>query len=88
MIRVALRNDWMTARDLERKFMRLFEANFWESNPGPVKTVLNLMGRSSDVLRLPLVTPSQAVRTRLEQLAGELGLLTLTSAPEDNSRMF
>ena len=88
MIRAALNNNWARARELERKYTPLFEANFWESNPGPVKTVLNLMGRSTDVVRLPLVTPGAAVRERLERLAGELGLLTYAHQPEGDSRMY
>ncbi|HEY6488111.1 MAG: 4-hydroxy-tetrahydrodipicolinate synthase [Terracidiphilus sp.] len=88
MIRAALGNDWATARDLEHQYGRLFEANFWESNPGPVKTVLNLMGRTTDVLRLPLVTPAAATRTKLERLAGELGLLKLTPVGEGDLRLY
>lgn len=75
MIRAALRNDWAQAREIERKYWQLFEANFWESNPGPVKTVLHLMGKCGDTLRLPLVPPASATRARLEHLAAELGLL-------------
>jgi 4-hydroxy-tetrahydrodipicolinate synthase len=75
MIRAALQNDWKQAREIDRKYARLFEANFWESNPGPVKTVLSLMGRCTDRVRLPLVPPTAATRARLEGLAGELGLL-------------
>jgi len=75
MIHAALTNDWDSAREIERRFAVLMEANFWESNPAPVKAVLNLMGRCSDQVRLPLVPPSQATLTRLERLAGELGLL-------------
>ena len=75
MVRSALRNEWAQAREIERKYWQLFEANFWESNPGPVKTVLNLMGKCSDQLRLPLVPPTASTRARLEGLAGELGLL-------------
>ena len=52
-MRAALRNDWPQAREIERKYARLFEANFWESNPGPAKTVLSLMGRCDDAVRLP-----------------------------------
>jgi 4-hydroxy-tetrahydrodipicolinate synthase len=65
MIRAALHNNWAEARDLERRYGRLFEANFWESNPGPVKTVLSLMGRTTDAVRLPLVPPTAATRARL-----------------------
>jgi 4-hydroxy-tetrahydrodipicolinate synthase len=75
MIRAALENNWGEARELERRFSRLFEANFWESNPAPVKTVLSLMGKCGDHLRLPLVPPTAATRAKLERLAGELGLL-------------
>ncbi len=82
MIRAALDNNWSEARELERRFARLFEANFWESNPGPVKTVLSLMGRCGDQLRLPLVPPAAATRAKLERLAGELGLLKHVPIPE------
>jgi 4-hydroxy-tetrahydrodipicolinate synthase len=81
MIHAALENRWDEARDLERRFSRLFEANFWESNPSPVKTVLSLMGRCGDTVRLPLVPPTAATRVRLERLAGELGLLKHTPIP-------
>jgi 4-hydroxy-tetrahydrodipicolinate synthase len=75
MVHAALHNDWAEARELERHWGRLFEANFWESNPAPVKTVLALMGRATDHVRLPLVSPTAATRQKLEGLAGELGLL-------------
>jgi 4-hydroxy-tetrahydrodipicolinate synthase len=81
MIRAALENRWDEARDLDRRFARLFEANFWESNPGPVKTVLSLMGRCGDTVRLPLVPPMAATRARLERLAGEMGLLKQSPIP-------
>ncbi len=81
MIHAALDNNWNEARELERRFSRLFEANFWESNPGPVKTVLSLMGRCGDTVRLPLVPPEPRTRSRLERLAGELGLLKHAPIP-------
>jgi 4-hydroxy-tetrahydrodipicolinate synthase len=82
MIRAALADNWTEARELERRFARLFEANFWESNPGPVKTVLSLMGHTTDHVRLPLVPPTMATRARLERLAGELGLLKFAPVPD------
>jgi 4-hydroxy-tetrahydrodipicolinate synthase len=88
MVRAALKNDWVTARELERLYGRLFEANFWESNPGPVKTILNLMGRTTDVMRLPLVPPTAATRAKLERLAGELGLLKFAPQPAGDLRLF
>lgn len=88
MINAALHDDWSEAREIERRFGRLFDANFWESNPGPVKTVLNLMGRTSDTLRLPLVPPTAATRAKLERLAGELGLLKFSPVPAGDMRMY
>ncbi len=82
MIRAALDNNWAEARELGRRYARLFEAKFWESNPAPVKTVLSLMGRCTDQLRLPLVPPTAATRARLEKLAAELGLLKHAPVPE------
>jgi 4-hydroxy-tetrahydrodipicolinate synthase len=75
MIRFALGDRWAEAREIERKYALLLDANFWESNPGPVKTVLNLMGRTTGHVRLPLVPPTAATRAKLERLAGELGLI-------------
>jgi 4-hydroxy-tetrahydrodipicolinate synthase len=87
MVRAALRNEWPLAREIERKYSRLFEANFWESNPGPAKTILNLMGRCNATVRLPLVQPDRALRQKLERLAGELGLLR-DLIPDGDMRMF
>jgi 4-hydroxy-tetrahydrodipicolinate synthase len=74
MVRAALNNNWAEARELDGRWSRLFEANFWESNPSPVKTVLALMGRCTDHVRLPLVPPTAATCARLERLVSELGL--------------
>jgi len=88
MIRAALVNNWAEARELERRYARLIDANFWDSNPTPVKTLLNLMGRTSDHVRLPLVAPTAAVRAKLERLAGELGLLKHAPVPEGDLGLF
>lgn len=80
MVRAALRNDWPAARAIERRFGTLFEANFWDANPGPVKTVLSLMGKCGDHLRLPLVPPDASVRARLEKVAADLDLLKCVPA--------
>jgi 4-hydroxy-tetrahydrodipicolinate synthase len=84
MIRAALRDSWAEARELERRYAQLIDANFWDSNPTPVKTVLSLMGRCSDHVRLPLVPPPATTRAKLERLAGELSLLKQTPLPDDN----
>ncbi|MGH9522113.1 MAG: 4-hydroxy-tetrahydrodipicolinate synthase, partial [Terriglobales bacterium] len=37
MTRAAMANDWKKARQLHRRYFALMQANFIESNPGPVK---------------------------------------------------
>jgi 4-hydroxy-tetrahydrodipicolinate synthase len=88
LVRAALDNEWTTARRLNRKYFRLMEANFWEASPGPVKAIVSMMGRCGEYYRLPIVPVSPAVRTRLERVAGELGLLVHAPQPEGDMRMF
>jgi 4-hydroxy-tetrahydrodipicolinate synthase len=88
LLQAALANEWSTARRLNRKYFRLFEANFCESNPGPVKAVLAMMGKCGEYYRLPMVPVSGANRSRLERIAGELGLLIHAPRPEGDYRMF
>ena len=75
MTRAALSNKWDTARLLFRKYLPLMQANFIESNPGPAKAVLAMMGRIEEFYRLPLVPMKKENRARLEKVAAEVGLL-------------
>jgi 4-hydroxy-tetrahydrodipicolinate synthase len=76
MVTAALDGDWATARALNRRYFRLLNANFWESSPGPVKSVMAMMGRLEENYRLPMVPVTPATRQKLKVLAGELGLLS------------
>jgi 4-hydroxy-tetrahydrodipicolinate synthase len=78
LVRAALTGDWETARQLNRRYYRLMQANFWETNPAPVKAILAMMGRIEEHCRLPIVPVSSATRTRLEKVASEVGLLVKT----------
>ncbi len=71
----ALAGKWDLARQLFRKYLPLMNANFIESNPGPAKAVLAMMGRIEEVYRLPLVPMKKETRARLEKIAAEVGLL-------------
>jgi 4-hydroxy-tetrahydrodipicolinate synthase len=51
------------------------EANFLESNPGPVKAALALMGLVDEQLRLPLVPVQEQTRARLRAVLEALGLV-------------
>ena len=52
---LALRGDWAAARTLHYRLLPLMEANFIESNPGPVKAALAALGLVEEHVRLPLV---------------------------------
>jgi 4-hydroxy-tetrahydrodipicolinate synthase len=71
----ALNNDWKKARQIQRKYLSLMQANFLESNPMPVKAVLAMMGRIEEVYRLPMVPVKRDTHLKLQQIASELGLL-------------
>jgi len=75
MIRAALADDWTTARAIHNRFLHLMNANFIESNPGPVKAVLAMMGRIEEVYRLPMVPLQPQNRAKLEKTAAEAGIL-------------
>lgn len=82
MIHATLANDWTTARALNRKYYPLMLANFIETNPGPVKAVLAMMGRIEENYRLPMVPVAAATRARLVDMAGDLGLLAQRGSTE------
>ncbi len=80
LTRAALDNKWSEARSLFRKYLPLMQANFIESNPGPAKAVLTMMGRIEENYRLPLVAMKKENRAKLEKIAAEVGLLQPQSA--------
>jgi 4-hydroxy-tetrahydrodipicolinate synthase len=81
MTRAALNNDWNTARTIHRKYLPLMQANFIESNPLPVKTVLAMMGKIEEVYRLPLLPMRRDTRSKLQKIAADAGLITRPAAP-------
>ena len=71
----ALSGEWAAARALHYRLLPLMEANFIESNPGPVKAALAALGLLDEQLRLPLVPVQEQTRARLRAALAELGLL-------------
>jgi 4-hydroxy-tetrahydrodipicolinate synthase len=70
-----LRGNWDDARVLNRKLYPLMKANFLEANPIPVKAALAMMGKLSEVYRLPLVKLSDGARAKLSAILSQLGLV-------------
>ncbi|UCC72617.1 MAG: 4-hydroxy-tetrahydrodipicolinate synthase [Gemmatimonadota bacterium] len=75
MVRAALAGDFETARDFHYRLLPLMQANFVETNPIPVKTALELMGRMPANFRLPLVSLSPEHTTTLRTALEQAGVL-------------
>jgi 4-hydroxy-tetrahydrodipicolinate synthase len=75
MVDFALAGDVSSAREIHFKLLRLMRANFIESSPAPVKSVLAMMGLIEEGCRLPLVGVREGTRDELREAAEELGLL-------------
>lgn len=70
------RGDLVEARRLDALLAPLIDACFIESNPIPAKAMLAMMGRMRDVLRLPLVPLSDALRDRVRSALAQASLLS------------
>jgi hypothetical protein len=70
-----LRNDFAGARELQARFLPLMNVNFVESNPGPVKAAMALMGLLEPVWRLPMVPPGPANLAKIDTVLSSVGLL-------------
>jgi 4-hydroxy-tetrahydrodipicolinate synthase len=76
MTRAALNGDWKRAKEIHLRIFPLCKAMFYETNPGPVKTALQLLGRLNGELRLPLTPMSDANREKLAKALKAYGLLS------------
>ncbi|MCK4802152.1 4-hydroxy-tetrahydrodipicolinate synthase, partial [bacterium] len=67
--------DINKSRKIHLKMLPLFEAMFYETNPIPVKTSMNLMGMISDEIRLPLCKMSEENLKKLKTTLKEYKLI-------------
>jgi 4-hydroxy-tetrahydrodipicolinate synthase len=70
--KACLDGRWDEARAWNRRLYPLMKANFIEPSPIPVKAALAMMGRVSEVYRLPLVQISEGARKKLATVLEEL----------------
>ena len=75
---LGLEGDFPAAREVQRRLHPLMEINFIESNPGPVKAAMGLMGLIEPVFRLPAVYPKPESLRKIEQVLLGLGLIPET----------
>jgi 4-hydroxy-tetrahydrodipicolinate synthase len=74
LVEACERNDWNEARALNKRLLPLMTVNFIESSPGPVKMAMARMGLLEEVYRLPMVSPREESRKKIEQVLSELQL--------------
>ena len=75
MVHAFLDGDAEGAREVNRKLYPLAKAMFVETNPGPVKAAMEMMGLISADVRLPLVRPSKASQQKIRNALASYGLL-------------
>jgi 4-hydroxy-tetrahydrodipicolinate synthase len=79
---LCLEGDFPAAREVRRRLHPLMEVNFIESNPGPVKAAMGLMGLIDPVFRLPAVYPKPESVKKIEKVLLGLGLIPETPEAE------
>jgi len=75
LVRLALADNLVGARELHRTYYPLFRDLFIDTNPIPVKTALALLNRIGPTFRLPLCEPSEKIREQLIRTLRSLNLL-------------
>lgn len=73
--------DYPAAQKMHRRLHPLMEINFIESNPGPVKAALAMMGLIEPAYRLPAVPPRPESLQKIEQVLSGLGLIPGSPVP-------
>ena len=75
MVEAAERNDFAAARAIHARIHPLMQINFIESNPGPVKAAMAMMGLLEETFRLPMVPIKPESKAKVEAVLKTLGLL-------------
>ena len=78
---LCLEGDWPAARQMHRRLHALMEINFIESNPGPAKAALAMMGLIEPTCRLPVVPPRPESLRKIEAVLSDLGLIPGSPVP-------
>jgi 4-hydroxy-tetrahydrodipicolinate synthase len=75
LTQLCLAGDFAAAREIQSKYFALMEANFVETNPGPAKAAMAMMGLLEPVFRLPLVAPKQENQAKIRVALEAVGLI-------------
>ena len=72
MIHKGLEGDRLTSKALEKKALPLINLIFEENNPAGIKVVLQQLGLCSDTVRLPLVTATDVLKSKIKEALAQL----------------
>jgi 4-hydroxy-tetrahydrodipicolinate synthase len=75
LVHDTLNRNFTRARETHGQYLPLMEINFVESNPGPVKSALAMMGLIEPVWRLPLVSPNAQNLAKIRSVLDSLHLV-------------
>ena len=75
MVKSALEGDFETAEKLDKELAPLFEAEFIETNPIPMKYMLYLKGMCNEVYRLPMCELRPESKEKVEEVLKEMKLI-------------
>tara|TARA_Y100000991_G_scaffold47582_1_gene33940 strand:- start:495 stop:1379 length:885 start_codon:yes stop_codon:yes gene_type:complete len=74
MIHLGLKNERQAAKDLETKLMPIINLIFEENNPAGIKAVLSQMKLCNDIVRLPLVSATEVLKSKIKKALQDLNL--------------
>lgn len=74
MVHSYLENDLEKAQETHYELLPLFKSLFIETNPGPVKAAMELLGNPAGKPRSPLVEANKDTKNKLREVLSNLGL--------------
>ena len=74
MIHLGLKNERQAAKDLETKLIPIINLIFEENNPAGIKAVLSQMKLCNDIVRLPLVSATEVLKSKIKKALQDLNL--------------
>lgn len=76
MVESYLQGDVKVAKEIHYELLPLFKSMFLETNPGPVKAAMEMLGRAAGRPRSPLVEVTEDTKEELRKVLSDLQLLT------------
>jgi len=72
----AAKNDFEEARQIHLRHFELFRSLFLEGNPVGIKTAMQILGRDTGEMRLPLCEPTAGTKNAIRAALFNAGLIT------------